>query len=84
MKATIYFFFVAQIFWVVVSAQEIPLSAALNTVHPDVQSEKIHLHLDRPYYATGQTIWFKAYRAIVEGLDYRGKLGRISLTFVVR
>ena len=23
--------------------------------------EKIHLHLDKPYYAIGDNIWFKAY-----------------------
>jgi hypothetical protein len=30
---------------------------------PDTLSliEKVHLHLDKPYYAAGQTIWFKAY-----------------------
>src|SRR6478735_6654882 len=27
-------------------------------VHP---VEKVHLHLDKPYYAAGENIWFKAY-----------------------
>ncbi len=38
------------------------LDAWLND-HPQ---EKVHLHLDRPYYATGDTIWFKAYVTIGE------------------
>lgn len=28
-------------------------------------SEKVHLHLDKPYYAAGDNIWFKAYVADV-------------------
>ena len=24
-------------------------------------TEKVHLHLDKPYYAIGEDIWFKAY-----------------------
>ncbi|NEU09065.1 carboxypeptidase regulatory-like domain-containing protein [Flavihumibacter sp. R14] len=27
-------------------------------------SEKVHLHFDKPYYAVGDTIWFKAYLAL--------------------
>ncbi|WP_026903400.1 hypothetical protein [Pedobacter glucosidilyticus] len=27
-------------------------------------SEKVHLHFDKPYYAVGDTIWFKAYVAL--------------------
>lgn len=30
----------------------------LNTYYPQ---EKIYIHYDRPYYNTGETIWFKAY-----------------------
>lgn len=32
--------------------------ATYNEVHPQ---EKVYLHLDRPYYAIGDNIWFKAY-----------------------
>jgi hypothetical protein len=28
--------------------------------------EKVHLHLDKPYYAIGDNIWFKAYVVIAE------------------
>jgi TonB-dependent SusC/RagA subfamily outer membrane receptor len=31
---------------------------AFNITHPQ---EKVHLHLDKPYYAVGDDIWFKAY-----------------------
>ncbi|MEO6497490.1 MAG: hypothetical protein ABIN95_00690, partial [Mucilaginibacter sp.] len=31
--------------------------------------EKIHLHLDKPYYAVGEDIWFKAY--VTAGSDHR-------------
>jgi len=34
--------------------------------HP---AEKVHLHLDRPWYGLGDTIWFKAYT--VAGADHR-------------
>jgi hypothetical protein len=27
----------------------------------DIPSEKVYLHFDKPYYAVGDTIWFKAY-----------------------
>nr|WP_068891084.1 carboxypeptidase-like regulatory domain-containing protein [Pedobacter panaciterrae] len=30
----------------------------------DNPHEKVHLHLDKPYYAQGDTIWFKAYVVI--------------------
>jgi hypothetical protein len=33
-------------------------AAAYNSNHP---VEKVYLHLDKPYYALGDTIWFKAY-----------------------
>ncbi|MFN4145017.1 MAG: TonB-dependent receptor plug domain-containing protein [Runella sp.] len=33
----------------------------LDTYERDSFHEKVYLHLDRPYYATGETIWFKAY-----------------------
>lgn len=30
-------------------------------IYNDYPTEKIHLHFDKPYYAVGDTIWFKAY-----------------------
>ena len=48
-------------------AQEIP-RIPINTVVERVQKylgvypvEKIHLHFDKPYYAVGDTLWFKTY-----------------------
>lgn len=34
----------------------------------ELPQEKIYLHLDRPYYTTGDTIWYKAY--LVAGPDH--------------
>lgn len=49
------------------SAQETP-SIPINTVVERLQSffnvypvEKVHLHFDKPYYAVGDTLWFKSY-----------------------
>lgn len=33
----------------------------LEKFRTDYPQEKIHLHMDKPYYAIGDTIWFKAY-----------------------
>ncbi|MDN3548897.1 TonB-dependent receptor plug domain-containing protein [Mucilaginibacter aquaedulcis] len=35
--------------------------AALEKFRTTYPQEKIHLHLDKPFYATGDNIWFKAY-----------------------
>ncbi len=35
--------------------------AKLEAYNKNNQQEKIHLHLDKPYYAIGEDIWFKAY-----------------------
>lgn len=32
-----------------------------NRYHNEVPQEKAYLHLDKPYYTAGETIWFKAY-----------------------
>jgi hypothetical protein len=32
--------------------------------------EKVHLHLDKPYYAIGDNIWFKAYVVNAEKMNY--------------
>jgi len=41
--------------------------------------EKVHLHLDKPYYAIGDNIWFKAY--VIE--TYTNKPSKISNTLYV-
>src|ERR1700748_372571 len=33
-------------------------------VYNDIPVEKVYLHFDKPYYAVGDTIWFKAYLTI--------------------
>jgi len=35
--------------------------AALQKQATEFPVEKVHMHLDKPYYATGDTLWFKAY-----------------------
>ncbi len=37
------------------------LLSRLERFHAEHPVEKVYLHLDRPYYAAGDTIWFKAY-----------------------
>jgi hypothetical protein len=37
------------------------LYARLDTFRNKLPAEKLYLHLDKPQYATGDTIWFKAY-----------------------
>lgn len=32
-----------------------------NHYHNEIPQEKAYLHLDKPYYTAGETIWFKAY-----------------------
>src|SRR5580698_7956747 len=40
--------------------------SALQTYANKYPIEKVHLHLDRPWYALGDTIWFKAYVVLGE------------------
>lgn len=47
----------------IVKAQD-PVAAIANSLSKFTTArnqEKVHLHLDKPYYAAGDTIWFKAY-----------------------
>ncbi|MDP4239756.1 MAG: hypothetical protein Q8904_09855, partial [Bacteroidota bacterium] len=39
----------------------VKLMAAVDTFRNNVPAEKIYLHLDKPYYITGDTLWFKIY-----------------------
>ncbi len=41
----------------------------------EVPTEKVYLHFDKPYYAVGDTIWFKAY--IASGQDQPSDLSKI-------
>ncbi|RZK78487.1 MAG: hypothetical protein EOO85_06180 [Pedobacter sp.] len=41
-----------------------PLDKLVNALHnwtDSLPQEKVYLHMDKPYYALGDTIWFKAY-----------------------
>ncbi|WP_164126121.1 carboxypeptidase regulatory-like domain-containing protein [Sphingobacterium luzhongxinii] len=69
MKKThlIYSLFLLFLFVQAVQAQEVP-KIPINTVVERVQKyfgvyplEKVHLHFDKPYYAVGDTLWFKTY-----------------------
>ena len=35
--------------------------ASMDTLHNRMPAEKLYIHFDKPYYSTGDTIWFKAY-----------------------
>ena len=41
----------------------------------DYPYEKVYLHFDKPYYAVGDTIWFKAY--IATGQDQPSDLSKV-------
>lgn len=63
----IYCLFLPLFFCLSVFGQELP-SIPVNTVVERLQNyfgvyplEKVHLHFDKPYYAVGDTLWFKSY-----------------------
>jgi len=45
------------------------LIVQLEKYRKDYVQEKVHLHFDKPYYAIGDNIWFKAY--VVQAEDHR-------------
>ena len=47
----------------------------------DYPSEKVYLHFDKPYYAVGDTIWFKAYLA--SGQDIPSDLSKVLYVDVI-
>ena len=63
----IYYIFLFVLFYIPLKAQEVP-KIPINTVVERLQKylgvyplEKLHLHFDKPYYAVGDTLWFKTY-----------------------
>ena len=53
-------------FYTPVSAQNVDdvlsqIMAKSAKAYTDIPVEKVYLHFDKPYYAVGDTIWFKAY-----------------------
>lgn len=59
------FFILAAFFHLTVSAQELPTQQSVQSHLEDYaagfKQEKIYLHFDKPAYAPGETIWYKAY-----------------------
>src|ERR1700761_4803553 len=45
------------------------LISKITTYKSSMPAEKVFLHFDKPYYSTGDTIWFKGY-LMNEGLNY--------------
>ncbi|MBK0379577.1 hypothetical protein, partial [Mucilaginibacter segetis] len=43
---------------------------------PDTVREKVHLHLDKPFYAAGDTLWFKAY-VVIAGSNRLSALSKV-------
>ncbi|SKB88782.1 TonB-dependent receptor plug domain-containing protein [Daejeonella lutea] len=52
--------------------QFIASTDSINDLYPP---EKVYLHLDKPFYAAGQNIWFKAY--VVDGSNQPSMLSKI-------
>ena len=52
-------------FYLTAAAQEVPvlnkIMAKTAKLYNDMPIERVYLHFDKPYYALGDTIWFKAY-----------------------
>lgn len=51
----------------------------LGTMQQRLPREKLYLQLDKPYYATGDTIWFKGYLLNADSLDASYRSGMLYL-----
>lgn len=53
----------------------------LKQYHAERPQEKLYLHLDKPFYAAGETIWFKAYlvEASLHSLDSQSRVVYVDL-----
>ena len=53
----------------------------LNQYHAERPQEKLYLHLDKPFYAAGENIWFKAYlvEASLHHLDSQSRVVYVDL-----
>ncbi|HQS51783.1 MAG: hypothetical protein B7X75_04630, partial [Sphingobacteriales bacterium 39-40-5] len=47
----------------------------------DYPTEKVYLHFDKPYYAVGDTIWFKAY--VATGQDLPSDLSKVLYVDII-
>src|SRR5687768_1419833 len=66
MKRSLYipFFSVLILVLAYVPRDNDPVNKLIASLHKWVETnpqEKVYLHTDKPYYAVGDTIWFKAY-----------------------
>ncbi|MFC7666130.1 hypothetical protein ACFQT0_00780 [Hymenobacter humi] len=50
------------------------MPARLGKYYAVAKGEKAYLHLDRPVYATGETIWFSAY--VVDASRHQARLAQ--------
>ena len=64
----VFVFFLAVIFLPSIAVAQDKPTVPINTAVENVQNyfsvypvEKLHLHFDKPYYAVGDTLWFKTY-----------------------
>jgi len=57
-------------FYLTAAAQDVPVLNKIMTktakLYNDMPIERVYLHFDKPYYALGDTIWFKAYLTMDE------------------
>ncbi|HUH18211.1 carboxypeptidase-like regulatory domain-containing protein [Albibacterium sp.] len=65
--------FLLSILWLPAFSQQdsIPVTTIVEKVNKqitDIPLEKVYLHMDKPYYAVGDTIWFKAYLTSVQNV----------------
>jgi hypothetical protein len=64
MKRILYIFSLFSLLSSAFVAQDDPFTALLKKLEEFTKKypqEKVYLHLDKPYYAVGDDIWFKAY-----------------------
>ncbi len=58
------------------------IAASLNTWMSERPQEKVYLHTDKPYYALGDTIWFKAYVTVGSRHQLSGLSGALYVDLV--
>ncbi len=58
------------------------IAASLNDWTGKLPQEKVYLHMDKPYYATGDTIWFKAYVTVGSRHQLSGLSGAVYVDLI--
>jgi hypothetical protein len=59
--------------------QLLKITASSDTLNKKKPEEKLYLQLDKPYYAIGDTLWFKAYLFNATYLTASGKSGILNI-----